>query len=361
MTTLNDPAPSYVRRLYRLLLGSYYYSGMAWAHLRAGAQAQSCTILLYHGVSPSREQDSELAAGLFVSAEEFERQMRFLKRHFTIVPLREAVSHIQSGTPFPSRAAAVTFDDGYRNNAEQAFPLLQSLGIPFTMFVATDFIGGRSTVWWDRLESIVNGYAQQGEVTLSLASGRHRFDLSTPGDRRRLYLHGQSVIVSSPSQEEPFLGYLEQELGVPNGTNGTKAFMGWEELQALAASPLVEIGAHSASHANLARLPVESARREISASKEALEAAWGQPVTSFAYPFGQKSTYNQETISLLKQTGFTCAVTGIEGKTNINADLFQLRRVPIQGDDSWPVFVGKVAGISGAIRSLWRTVGATER
>ena len=361
MTTLADPAPAYVRWLYRLLLGSYYHSGMAWAHLRAGARARSCTILLYHGVHPSPRRDGGLSDRMFVPVEEFERQMRFLKRHFTIVPLREAVSRIQSGTPFPSRAAAVTFDDGYRNNAEQAFPLLQRLNIPFTVFVATDFIGGRSTVWWDRLEDIVNGYAQQGEVTLSLASGRHQFDLSTAGDRRRLYLHGQSVIISSPSQEEPFLGYLEQELGQPNATNGTKAFMGWEDLQALTASPLVEIGAHSASHANLARIPVELVRREISASKEALEAASGQPVTSFAYPFGQRGTYNPETISLLKKAGFTCAVTGIEGKTNIDADLFQLRRVPIQGNDGWPLFVGKVAGISGAIRSLWRTVGATER
>ncbi|MDP6494501.1 MAG: polysaccharide deacetylase family protein [Dehalococcoidia bacterium] len=360
MSKSSDAAPPSLRWLYKTMLGSYYYSGVARAHLWATKGARNCVVLLYHGVSQCPGPRPSLSGNMFVPAEEFERQMRFLKEHFALMPLRIAVAHLEKGIPFPARSAVVTFDDGYQNIADHAFPVLQRFDIPFTFFVTTDFMDGRSGAWWDHLEAIVNR-PTHGEFSLSLATKTETYDLGTIRDKRYLYRRGQSIVLTCPSQQGPLLDYLERELGSPHAMDRDTSFMTWDVLKSLATSPLVEIGAHSVSHPNLARIPMGSAKREISGSKDVLEAALGQPVTSFAYPFGQQWTFSDETCALLKESGFRCAVTGIEGKVSADVDPFRLYRVPVSGDDSWPIFISKVAGGSAALRSAWRRSQVSRR
>src|SRR3989338_10367301 len=107
-------------------------------------------IFLYHGVSPDIP-----GYGIFnyrkkfLTPEVFRRELSWISRHFTVIPLSLLIERIKSGDRLPPRAAAITFDDGYRNFYEYAFPILQSLKIPATMFLATDFVFDKKPLWVD--------------------------------------------------------------------------------------------------------------------------------------------------------------------------------------------------------------------
>ena len=146
---------------------------------------------------------------------------------------------------------------------------------------------------------------------------------------------------------------LEGSLGAPGRPSDGNGFVDWDELRAVASEPLVEVGGHSGSHAHLSSLSQEDVRAEVFGSKQTLENALGVPVTSFAYPYGTPGSYTEETVEILKEAGFSCGLTGVEGKVDCRADRFQLRRVSILGNDGWPDFVAKVLGASAAFRRAW--------
>jgi peptidoglycan/xylan/chitin deacetylase (PgdA/CDA1 family) len=342
-----------LKALYKVALRGYYYSGAAALHLGLGRGQRTCTILLYHGVSDAPDRDEELFDGRFVTTAAFRRQMRFLVRHFDVMSLREAVDQVESGTPFRRRSAVVTFDDGYRNNFDVAHPVLREFGVPATYFVATDFIGGVRRPWWDRVQEMVHPSRRLGTVKVTVDSGDRSFDLSTVPARRRLYLDVMRAVQSRPSEEQSIMGGLERSLGAPERASDGNGFVDWDELRAVASEPLVEVGGHSGSHAHLSSLSQEDARVEVLGSKQTLENALGVSVTSFAYPYGTQASYTEETVEILKEAGFSCGLTGVEGKVDCRTDRFQLRRVSVLENDRWPDFVAKVLGASATLRRAW--------
>ncbi len=104
-----------------------------------------------------------------------------------------------------------------------------------------------------------------------------------------------------------------------------------EELQQLAAHPLMAIGGHTQSHPKLARLSDEKAREEIVKNKEQLEDWLGEPVTHFAYPYG---SYTKNTVNLVKEAGYHTAVTTLPQHVRLHPDAFQIGRVSI--NLGWP-------------------------
>jgi len=92
---------------------------------------------------------------MLTSAEMFERHLDLVGRHFRFVTLDEIGERLTSGEPFTERVAAVTFDDGYRDNYELAFPILQRKGIPAAVFVVTGLVGKPAWQTHDKLFQLV--------------------------------------------------------------------------------------------------------------------------------------------------------------------------------------------------------------
>ena len=102
----------------------------------AGAQSRLST-LIFHRVlqAPDPLLPNEPTAA------EFEARMRWVQRHFNVIPLAEAIERLQSRT-LPTRSLAITFDDGYADNEQIAAPILRKLGLPATFFIATGYLDG---------------------------------------------------------------------------------------------------------------------------------------------------------------------------------------------------------------------------
>jgi peptidoglycan/xylan/chitin deacetylase (PgdA/CDA1 family) len=259
-------------------------------------------IIGYHKVSPDSHPFFEP-----VEPAVFEQQMQFLKDSYNVVELQELVTRSQRGQ-LPERAVAITFDDGYRDNYEYAFPILKKHGLPATVFVATAAINNATTLWHDRIFDAFRFTTKRPEELTSQVS-------SAIDKARQLW--------GDPLWE--FVENLETELE-PDFTDRPRASMlTWEQIRAMHGSG-VQFGSHTVNHPILSRLPKDQIEFELRQSQAELSGELGTPITSFAYPNGRASDYNDEVKSALKRCGYTCAVTALSGFNTASTDPLELRR-----------------------------------
>lgn len=114
------------------------------AHLDAVLLRNAAVVVAFHRIQETDGSDS-----LTIGAGTFERHCRFFARHFRVVSLRNLVDRLEHGMRLDHHLA-ITFDDGYRDNFENALPVLEKLSLPATFFVVSDWIGTDVVPWWDR-------------------------------------------------------------------------------------------------------------------------------------------------------------------------------------------------------------------
>ena len=278
-------------------------------------RAPHLSILMFHRVLPTRDEMRPLET----TAEEFEWQMRILSRHFNVLRLVDAVDMLRTAS-LPPRAACVTFDDGYADNAAIAQPIMAKYGIPATVFVASGHLdGGR--MWND---TIVESLRIIGEGELDL--GEFGLGVLPIGDTGTRVKCAYSIIRASKylgdARRREIAEYVASKAGeLPDNLMLTSA-----RLRDLSAAG-VDIGGHTVSHPILAGLPIEQAREEIQGGRAALAGILGQPPRIFAYPNGRRDQdYNDEHIQLVKEAGFEAAVVTNVGVAGEGTDLYQLPR-----------------------------------
>jgi len=257
-------------------------------------------ILTYHKVSP----DTHPFFGP-VDPVVFEQQMLFLKECYRVIPLSELVERSQRGD-VPGRAVAITFDDGYRDNYEFAFPILKKYRLPATVFVATGAIGTGEMLWHDRIFDAFR-FATADARDLSLQASL---------DKARS-LYGEA--------REQWVQQVEQKLE-PSFPPGYAAYMlSWDQIREMHAAG-IEFGSHTITHPILSRIPHDEMLKELRESKQLLTDYLGNAIISFAYPNGKTPDYNDDVKAALKQCGYSYAVTTRPGFNRAFADPFELRR-----------------------------------
>jgi peptidoglycan/xylan/chitin deacetylase (PgdA/CDA1 family) len=284
--------------------------------LSPGGLNSCVSILIFHRVLLEKDP---LFPGE-VDATEFEQQLRFLKSFMNFVSLSDAVSGIRSGR-LPPRAACITFDDGYADNADVALPILQSLDIPATFFIATGFLNG-GRMWNDSVIEMVR--AARGPRLDFGAIDLGSFDVNTTLQRQQT--------ISSLIGRLKYLPLDDRAAQITRMCDHLKCdlpadlMMTSAQVKHLCDSGM-EIGGHTVSHPILARLRRSDAQREIVEGKESLQDIIRKPVRFFAYPNGKPGQdYLPEHVELVRELGFDAAVSTAWGAMPKDADLYQLPR-----------------------------------
>jgi len=322
-------------------------SGMASALLRALPGGRDrLLVLAYHRVLdlPPHEddfaQDPELvSAGI----EDFERQMRFVCRHFTPLSFAEVLAHLDAGRPLPPRPLVVTFDDGHLDNHRHAFPVLKSLGMPACIFLSTDYIGSRRMFWFDRV-ALLLWAAPAGEWTM----GGERVRLAAGDAAARREAAGRllrSLKRVPDAERRRQVDALEAQFGphVPAGLAPERSALDWNEVAEMAAGG-IEFGSHTLSHPILSQLDDDALAHELSASREAIARRTGRAVDTIAYPVGKAGAYDARVIAAAQRAGYRL---GISYETGVNAlsalDRFEVRRLAVERYTSRPFFESLLA------------------
>jgi len=218
-------------------------------------------VLMYHKVNDRPDNPVTVPTGAFA-----EQMAQLGDLGYTVVGLDAVLDHYLDNRPLPRRAVLITFDDGYRDNLENALPVLQRHGYPAVLFAPVGFVGERVPLPHDEA-----------------AASRGLLD--------------------------------------PN--------LDWGELRALEEAG-VRVESHGIAHVPLARLSDEDVRRELTVSKQRLEERLGRPVRAFAFVKGSQADFRPAHVDFLRVAGYDLGFTTVSGANRLGADRFRLRRYNIE-------------------------------
>ncbi len=242
----------------------------------------------------------------------FRRQMEALRRHFAVSPLQELWEKSRRGD-LPENGVAITFDDGYRDNYTNAFPILRELGLPATIFLTTDALDRGTLLWHDRVFDAFHR-TRKAEARATFVAELARLRRMPPDERDRR------------------IAELLVELGIEPGAPRGWEKLTWQQVREMARGG-ISFGAHTLDHPILTFVPEEEARRQIRESKERIEKELGSKVTLFAYPNGGACDFNRSTERIVEEEGFSLAVTTVRGANDESTNPFALHRTGMWGDD----------------------------
>jgi peptidoglycan/xylan/chitin deacetylase (PgdA/CDA1 family) len=282
-----------------------------------GGSRGRLTILIYHRVLP---QPDALFPGES-DAENFDHQMGQLAGCFKIIPLLDAVRGLRQGK-LPPRAACITFDDGYADNAEIALPILQKHSIPATFFVSTGFLdGGR--MWNDTVIELIR--RAPGDALDLTQIGLGQFEIGMLPQRRQAINNVLDALKYLPLESRRSL--VEEMCALIPVIPSRNLMMTSDQVRLLHNAGM-EIGGHTVNHPILARMENNAAAyAEIANGKDILESIIHAPVRLFAYPNGKPGRdYMADHAKMVREIGFDAAVSTARGAARAGSDVYQLPR-----------------------------------
>jgi peptidoglycan/xylan/chitin deacetylase (PgdA/CDA1 family) len=316
--------------------------------LQSCLYSKQLAILMYHAVI---RDPLEVPDWCFLDEQSFSRQIDYVKRHFRVVALSEAVRLMTSGS-LNGPTLVITFDDGYQNNYEVAFPILAHYECPATIFLTTSYVDSDQIPAFCRL-NLALGLTTKRSLMWDGAS----YDLLSAEQKERAGIAlRQSLKTHHPYAIDGLVANMCRLLEVDPDRRFDSAspyhILRRDSIQRMVGSGLVNFGGHTHNHTILSRLSDTERREEISGSIQRVQSLTGQTCDSFAYPNGSREDYDRSSIELLKSAGVSTAVSTISGPNTVDTPLMELRRYGIGPDVNFARFTSTVHHVTHRMRQL---------
>ncbi|HKJ39872.1 MAG TPA: polysaccharide deacetylase family protein [Anaerolineales bacterium] len=308
---------------------------------------RSLTVLNYHRIDdPEDDNFATFKPNVSALPAQFDLQMKYLAENYNVVSASDVSAWIMDGRPLPSRAALITFDDGYYDNYANAFPILMKRKLPAIIFLASDYMESSTPFYWD-LIAYCFFKSPNNHLEIPLVGS---FSWTNEISRDRVAKDVIELIKTIPEQDKmKIIDSFPDLMNVSVSNDLFKGmFLSWDQVQEMSANG-IEMGAHTASHPILTRISLDDAKLEIVKSKKRIEEVINKPVVSFAYPNGQLSDYDDAVMDAVRNAGLQAAYTLLPGPTRfatVKKYPYQIRRIFLSSKDTFPRFVGKLSGLS---------------
>jgi peptidoglycan/xylan/chitin deacetylase (PgdA/CDA1 family) len=293
-------------------------------------------VLNYHRIGNS--DDDPFDPQMFsATGDQLNEQISYLKRRVSLVTLEEALAFVDGTSREKTRRCRVlvTFDDGYLDNYEVAFPIMRSHGVQGVFFLATGMVGSSHVPWWDQIAYMVKT-ARQRRFRL-----RYPADLVVDIDGNGMTKSLRDILrlYKTPENTDAarFVGELAEEAKGDDPPATVRRFIDWDEAREMVAGGMA-IGSHTHSHPVLSQLDLEQQRQELAQSRALVRESLGIEADALAYPVGRTDSFSDQTQRLACETGYRAAFS-FSGGTNLPEDRspYNVKRVGID-DQSWPRF-----------------------
>lgn len=263
----------------------------------------------------------------------FEQHLYFFLKHFEIISTND-LAELYSNNSVDKRYAVITFDDGYQDNYQFAYPLLKQLNIPATLFVATDFIDQKCIPWWDEVAWIIKSSSPEDIAKCGWLSERHLYSM-TPAQQIKAVLQVIKKDKKTSIQEK--LAHLRLVSGKSFSIERleNKLFADWDMIREMGNNGII-IGSHTCSHRILSHLSEREQEQELSLSKAKIEHELSHSTNTLAYPVGGFDSFTSTTEKLAKKIGYKLAFSYVNGvNKKLTSDTkYQLRRIPVDNNPS---------------------------
>jgi peptidoglycan/xylan/chitin deacetylase (PgdA/CDA1 family) len=316
-------------------------------------------ILTSHHVRPPRPERFQPNRLLEVTPWFLARVVKLLRHsRVDVVSLDEMHRRMTKGD-FRRRFVCLTFDDGYRDTIEHAYPILKEADMPFAVYVPTAFPDRLGELWWLVLEAVI---ARNERVGLVIDGENQSFDCRSVADKRAVYKELYWWL--RRRETEPEMHAVVRDLAARYQVDIAEfcqdLCMSWQEIATLAADPLVTIGAHTVNHPMLSKLPENAVRAEMDLSRLVIEAALGLRPAHLSYPYGDPGSAGPREFAMAAALGFKTAVTtrpGVIFRAHAKR-LLALPRVSLNGEYQQLRYVRVL--LSGAATAMWNGFRRTE-
>jgi len=325
-------AASFAKPAYRGLLRCIERTGVPrlWRNLTGRRHV----ILTFHRIRPADAPAEPFDTCPSISVDAFRQILERACRQYTVVSLRELCERRTDKTPL----LAVTFDDGWRDNYDLAFPVLHELGLPATIFITTGKIGSAEPFWQQRLGRMFREAAElpESESARELRAMLHLPDglLFTPELYRKSVMHwkrtrtggrGSGIMGRESGFRVQDSGFGIGRLGSERRDSAARWFLSADEIREMASAGIA-FGSHTVSHCILPHCSRHEIERELTESKAALENILGRPIDMLAYPEGQ---YDAEIVDCARAAGYRVGVTTAHNQVSQRDPFLQLPRIDV--------------------------------
>lgn len=284
----------------------------------ANGSKSKVAILTYHRIS-NKCDDWSLNP---LPVKSFKEHLKFLTNSYNIISLDDLVDLVIKREPVQEKTVVLTFDDGYKDNYTNAYPLLQKYDIPATIFLTSKLIGSGDLAWNDKVGYIIYNSSvnhikidELGEYGIDSEFEKYKMFFDIKHKLSKLNEIEKSLIIEELCRQ--------CDVKIPSDI-GNDLMLSWDEVKEMDEDN-IDFGAHTINHPVLPSLTLKEARWEILESKNALENNLQKEIKHFSYPYGD---YNQNVVDLVKELNFKSAVTLNQKLINTKKDdLYTLSRI----------------------------------
>jgi peptidoglycan/xylan/chitin deacetylase (PgdA/CDA1 family) len=309
------------------------------------------TILMFHRVLPAttraRVHNHE---SLEVDLDQLEKTIDFFRsRNYDFISLDQVSKYLEGGR---NKFVIFTFDDGYVDNLENAYPIFKKHCIPFTIYVTTNFINRTAVVWWYLLEEIL---LKNTQISLNWKGDVLHYTCRSIQEKEATFVKIRNLIMHQldPANhlkdfEELFAGYIDDLFAFTN-----KHMASWAQLSSIANDPLVTLAAHTANHLPLKLLSLDGLKKEVLEARAELAYHTKTEIKHFAYPYGKLTEAGEREYRFVSRHGFATAVTTNIGnvKSEHLQSMCQLPRVNVNVYTTPAVLEMHISGFISKVKS----------
>ena len=282
----------------------FHWSGASYLSSKLPPR-DSLLILNYHRIgNPS---DDLFDPGLFsATAEEFDEQIAFLKRNVDLVTLEEVLAFVDGTQKEKGRRCRVliTFDDGYLDNYEIAYPILHSHGVQGVFFLVTSMVGSHHVPWWDQISYLIKTGRKRRFSLRYPANLEFDIDQNGMGESLRAVLK----LYKRPENTDParFIQELAEATQGEDLPPTLRRFLNWDEAREMSKGGAA-IGSHTHSHPVLSQLEPDRQYEELYKSRTILKEQLDISADTIAYPVGNRKAFTDETQRIALELGYRAA------------------------------------------------------
>ncbi|TFG91022.1 MAG: hypothetical protein E4H15_06595, partial [Syntrophobacterales bacterium] len=313
----------------------------SYEKFRRGCLQSGPIVLAYHRLSscPGKEYpfDEELISA---DPDSFERQLEFVNRNFNVTNFQRIHEQIASGRKIPHGSLVITFDDGYADNYEIAYPILVKHKVTATIFVTTGHVGTGDPFWFEKVSFYLKTLSSY-DLIIESVNFKERIDENNRGMVRDTLL---GILKKVPNQvrldalgelDTLFRGKLQEAPGHLIGT------LTWDQILEMDRGG-IEIGSHTVSHPVLSSMEEREIRLELIESKKMLEEKLGHEIVSVSYPVGGQFDFNPMVERIAFESGYKFGLSYINGVNPDFSSPYALKRVHVERYQTYRRFAAEL-------------------
>lgn len=276
----------------------------------ANGSKSKVAVLTYHRIC-NKNDDWSLNP---LTVKSFKEHLKFLTDSYNIISLDDLMDLVIKREPIHEKTAVLTFDDGYKDNYTNAYPLLKKYDIPATIYLTSKLIGSGELVWADKVGYIIY-HSSVNHVKINKLG---EYSLGSKFEKYQTFsLIKRKLVNLTELEKSTFIDKLASfcQVEIPSDV-GCELMLSWDEVKEMDENN-INFGAHTINHPVLPELNPKEARWEILESKKVLEENLQKSVNHFSYPYG---TFNQDVVNIVKDLKFKSAVTLDQNLVNTKKD-----------------------------------------